>query len=73
MTPERSDKASLLQNNAVSCACAGCGTRASEYYVLATTDRPYLCGRCMDALDNEAMPYLTSEYAWQIRKPGEAA
>lgn len=45
------------------CDMPGCTYSGSAFYFRG--DNAY-CGACMDRLDDEDMPHLTSEYAWQL-------
>lgn len=45
------------------CADDGCTYSGTEFYRRGTR---LMCGACMDRADDEDMPHLTSEYAWQL-------
>lgn len=51
------------------CDNPDCTFSGPEFYV---RDGQHLCGRCLDRLDDEAMPYLVSDYAWSVLREVEA-
>lgn len=47
------------------CERSGCTFNGPNYYF---KDGARVCGRCLDIDDDQNMPRLTSEYAWQLLK-----
>lgn len=61
--PSNTIIAELPAATAQTCEGDGCTFNGPEYYFRKGVR---LCGRCMDKADDADMPYLTSEYSWQI-------